>query len=436
MFVKLKGVSLLNLKTVPALVAASALLTAGCSSAPHEEKALVLGDAWAGPTTLILHKDIDFKSPAVTTASHGDKLEIIGQRRRSWYKVRDSRGREGWVGTRELLDAAQMKRLLTLAEQSANLPSQGKATTFSEMNVHIEPSRQATSFIQVKPKEQFEIIAHSVAVRTPAPVRQLIPPKPKVEKKSTKKGKGEKDSKADIPPPPAPRPPGPPDDWLQLSRAGAPGPETLPVQAPPQAAPPVPKDDWTLIRTSTGQSGWVLTSSIYLEIPDDVAQHADGHRITSYFSIGKTVDPAGDKDIWLWTTSEKLGAGYDFDGYRVFSWSRRHQRYETSYIQRHEHGYFPVIAARGEFSVCLEKNDGTLARKQFRMSDTSVRPAGEKPCEKPPVYDLPADSRPDGDESPVQAAAEGLAKQRQAVQGLMDKARGWWTARIAKKEQK
>ena len=65
-------------------------------------------------------------------------------------------------------------------------------------------------------------------------------------------------------------------------------------------------------------------------------QYAEGHRITSYFSLGKIRDGDQTKDIWLWTTSVGLGEDHDFDGYRVFTWSLRHHRYETAFIQRRE----------------------------------------------------------------------------------------------------
>jgi Bacterial SH3 domain len=341
----------------------------GCNAKPAQES--VIGHAYAGPATLNLHKEIDLKSATVITVRHGEKLEIVGQRRR-FYKVRTAQGVEGWTSDRELLDTAQMQRLRALAAETAGQPSQGVATTFSNLNVHAEPTRQSPSFIQVKEHEKVDVIAHKVAERTAAaPKRELIRPRPKPEAKKEK----EKTSK--VAPPPAPAPPEPPPDWLELSKQGDPPPEAGVTQAPQG-----PVDDWTLIRTETGQSGWVLTSGLYLAIPDEVAQYAEGHRITSYFSLGKVRDGDAQKDIWLWTTSEGLGEDHDFDSYRVFTWSLRHHRYETAYIQRRERGFFPVIAKAGEFSVCLEKNDGSRAAKHYVMRDTSVRPAGEFPCAK------------------------------------------------------
>jgi SH3-like domain-containing protein len=390
------------------IIAAFSIVCAltGCNTRP--DRAPVIGHAYAGPATLNLHKEIDSKSATVTSVHHGDKLEIVGQRRR-WYKVRTANGIEGWTSDRELLDTAQMQRLRGLAAETNGLPSQGIATTFGGLNVHSEPSRQSPSFVQVKEHEKVDVIAHKVTERTAAlEKRELVPPRPKPEKRSEKKAK-EKASKT--PAPPAPAAPEPPPDWLELSRQGDPKPETS------DQAPRGPMDDWTLIRAENGQSGWVLTSGLYLAIPDEVAQYAEGHRITSYFSIGKIQDGAVQKDIWLWTTSDGLGEDHDFDGYRVFTWSLRHHRYETAYIQRRERGFFPVIAKAGEFSVCLEGDDGSRVRKHYVLKDTSVRPAGVTPCEKTSEQDV-------APQNLVSGAAVPEAPKKSLIGRIKDRAKG------------
>ncbi len=345
--------------------ALTALIYAGCSKGPERDPAI--GRAFVGPATLKIRKEIDPKSPAVGVAHHGEPLEITAQRRR-WYRVRTKSGAEGWTDDRQLLDKAQMDRLLDLAKETAGLPSQGVGKNFDTLNVHTEPNRLSASFLQVKEGEKFDVIAHRVIERTPLPKRELIPPKPKPEKPV----KGKK--KSSVPPPPAPAAPPLPQDWVALSKERA--------RIPEEDLPPVAKDDWTLIRTRDGESGWVLTSRVYMGIPDEVAQYAEGHRITSYFSIGKVQDGDEKKDIWLWTTSVGLGEDHDFDGYRVFTWSLRHHRYETAFIQRRERGYFPTLAKRGEFSVCLEDDNGARVRKQFTMIGNAVKLTGTKPCEK------------------------------------------------------
>jgi len=346
------------------------LLTLAACNTGGPPRDPAIGEAYAGPLALTLHKDIDPKSPPAAVVRHGDRLDIIAQRRR-WYKVRTPQGIEGWTDDRELLDTGQMQRLLALAKETADLPSQGAATTFDTLNIHTEPNRLSASFLQVKEGEKFDVIAHRVLPRTALPKRELVPPRPKPEKKSRSKEKASR-----LPPPPEPQPPAPPTDWIALSKEHAPNPE--------EGLPPAAMDDWTLIRAANGQSGWVLTSRVYMAIPDEVAQYAEGHRITSYFSIGKTRDGDLEKDIWLWTTSETLGEDHDFDGYRVFTWSLRHHRYETAYIQRRERGFFPVLAKTGEFSVCLENDGGERLRRVYTMNGNAVRPAGALPCPKPP----------------------------------------------------
>src|SRR5580704_880337 len=184
-------------RTLRIIAAAVGLcVLSGCNAKPQQEP--VIGHAYAGPATLNLHKEIDLKSATVTTVRHGEKMEIVGQRRR-FYKVRTAQGVEGWTSDRDLLDTAQMQRLKALAAETAGQPSQGVATTFSNLNVHAEPSRQSPSFIQVKEHEKVDVIAHKVSERTAAvPKRELIPPRPKPEEKKPK----EKTSK--VPPPPTP----------------------------------------------------------------------------------------------------------------------------------------------------------------------------------------------------------------------------------------
>jgi hypothetical protein len=224
----------------------------------------------------------------------------------------------------------------------------------------------------------------------------LLPPKPKAV--SLKKPK----KQPKIPPPPPPTPPLPPEDWVELSKQQN-------VEIADEDQPPVAHDDWMLIRTKSGQTGWVLTNRVYLAIPDEVAQYAEGHHIMSYFSIGKVSSlDDGEKDIWLWTTAQSLGKDYDFDGYRVFTWNTKRHRYETAFIQRRVRGYFPVLAKVGQFSVCTENEDGSTSRKRFTMTGNAVRSAGEEPCSRPnEVSDTPTQAHFDAPQTPAAPAAQG-----------------------------
>jgi hypothetical protein len=340
------------------------------SCEPTVPKAPVIGEAFVGPAKLDLHQEIAPKSPVVATVNYGDKLQVVGQRRH-FYKVRTEAGLEGWVDDRNLLDAPAIAALKSLAASSRDYPSQGAATTYDTLNVHTEPSRTSPSYMQIQAGERVDVIGHRVAPRKSPPRKPLViaPPRPKRPTRPKKTVA----SKA-IPPPPLPPPPKLPADWLELSRRRDPDEEEDVKAAPPEKPEPAPPDDWTLIRNAKGEAGWVLSRRLYMAIPDEVAQYAEGKRITSYFSLGK-IDG---KDIWLWTTCEPGPQDHEIEGFRVFAWNPRRKRYETTYIQRRVTGYFPVIVKGGSFSVLLDKN-GKRVREHFTLVGSRVKFDGEQP---------------------------------------------------------
>ncbi len=348
-----------------------------------------------GPADLKIRSDIPLQSSTVATVKHGDRLEIL-QTRRRFLRVRTPAGVEGWTDERHLLSTADMAALRELSERAAAMPVQGQATTYSDLNVHTEPARQSPSFVQVKEKEKMDVLAHVVTPRADAPRKPLIAPSPKKAKAAIQKP-AKKEAK--YPPPPMPKPPAPPPDWLDLSQTGEPD-EAAPAPEEIDGKTPVPVDEWSLIRTASGQSGWVLTRRLVMAIPDEVAQYAEGHRIVSYFSLGEVRTGDERKPTWLWTTIGDGTEAYDFDSFRVFVWSQRHRHYETAYIERNLKGYAPVLlqqvefSARGKvkggavkypgFSICIEKKDGQRYRQEFALPTAEkVRFAGEHPCEAP-----------------------------------------------------
>jgi hypothetical protein len=370
----------------------SLLLTA-CSD--NSNRAPVLAVAYAGPATLHIRKDIPLQSAVVATVRHGDKLDITRRHRRS-IKVRTAKGVEGWTEEHLLLSAQDINTLRAFENDVKNMPSQGVATSYEPMNVHTQPDRRAPSFITLKENEKFDVIAHRLAPRTTQPRKPLIPATVKTAPPPKKK----RDT-GRIPPPPAPRPPGPPPDWIELSRNP---PELQAIFDAARRPKPVAMEDWSLIRTRTGESGWVLTRRLFMAIPDEVAQYAEGRRITSYFSLGEVQDEDKIKHHWLWTTIGQSAATYDFDSFRVFIWNARRHRYETAYIERNLRGYFPVkmervtygtpAAVRGApaasnvypgFSVCVQSKDGGRIRRRYAFLTNIVRFAGDQPCEVEPI---------------------------------------------------
>jgi hypothetical protein len=395
-------------------------VTAACNRG-GPKPAAAIGEAYVGPAVLNIRADIPPQSPTVTTAKHGDKLAILGRRRR-YLRVRTPSGAEGWTDERQLLASEEMASLRDLAKRAAAMPVQGRATTFGELNVHTQPSRQAPSFLVVKENEKVDVLAQVSLPRTDPPRKPLIPP---AEKKKAAAKKPPKPPK--IPPIPMPKPPPVPENWLELSKTdlGDEGPDEAP-EAP--SAKPVPADSWTLVRVDSGHSGWVLSRRLAMAIPDDVAQYAEGRRIVSYFPLGAVDDGGEKKQMWLWTTTSG-GHTYDFDSIRVFSWGLRKHRYETAYIDRNVNGFSPVLLREVEFgkekypgfSVCVEKKDGTRARREYAVMDhNTVRFAGELPCEPPAS---PMTLAPPAEIKTAEAAADSAPS---FTERLTRRVKGWF----------
>ena len=107
-----------------------ALVTIGCRS--QSDRAPAIGVAYAGPATLALREEINPRSAAVGTAHHGERLELIQQRRR-FFKVRNAKGEEGWTDERLLLTTEEVERLQHFNQQARTMPSQGSATTYQAL---------------------------------------------------------------------------------------------------------------------------------------------------------------------------------------------------------------------------------------------------------------------------------------------------------------
>ena len=360
-----------------------------CADHPPAERAI--GEAYAGPTTLPLRRELSVKSPVSATVKHGDKLEILEYKHRL-VRVRTPQGAEGWTDMRQLLMPEQMNALRQMAENAAHKPSQGAATVFESLNMHTEPSRISPSFGQVPENSKVDVIAHKLAPRNAAaPVSTRVPIKPSIPRKKAK----DKATQTRIGPPPRPPAPKLPENWLALSVPKLEPPAPAPAPAPSNSHPAAlqgPMDDWSLVRTPDGKAGWVLTRPLAMAIPDEVAQYAEGHRITSYFALGKVEDGDSVKNNWLWTTINKGSEPYEFDSFRIFVWSRKHHRYETSYIERNVIGHYPTEVntsnADPSFSLILEADDGNLYRKTYSFEGNRVRMVNKELYNSEPAPDL------------------------------------------------
>lgn len=339
-----------------------------------------MGVAYAAPPLLNLRSELGPKSQIAATVKHGDRLDVLETRRR-FARVRTREGVEGWTDMSLLLSDDQMASLRALAAGAAKLPSEGTAKVYDALNVHAEPYRQSPSFFQIPENGTVEVIGHRVTPH--APPAAASKPAHVHRAASSRRARSRAPITPLTPPPP---PPGLPADWLERSKSRPPSDADLP------AAPPVPEDDWYLVRTRSGDTGWALARMLVMAVPDEVAQYAEGHRVTAYLPLGEVEDKERNqtKPNWLWATASAGLRPYDFDSFRVFVWSTKHHRYETAYIERNVKGYYPVLAETlpGEdgkaFSLVLEEKDGQLYKEVFAFSGYRIHLVSKTPYHAPP----------------------------------------------------
>ncbi len=306
-----------------------------------------IGEAYVVPETLNLRREIPLSGGVAGTAKRGDKVDLMARRRR-FVRVRTAAGAEGWTEEGQLLTPALHQQIEQASKDTAGVPSLGVYRARDALNVHIEPYRWSPGFYKLKEEEKLDLLGRRVMERTSGP----------------------------------------------------------PAHTPAPAGKPAAYDEWNLVRTSEGQVGWVLARMIDGDIPDEVAQYAEGRRITSYFALSEVTDGPQVKKVWLWTTSERSLEVHDFDSIRVFNWGRRRHRYETAHIERGLKGYFPVLVTPQvqtrfgpgpAFSFTVEKRDGQRYTRRYVMIGHLVRLYAEEAittATPPSPPDLPSEPPP------------------------------------------
>ncbi len=367
------------LARLAAAVALSIVLLglAGCGAQSRD----VLAQAYIAPQSLNLRRELTQKNNTVAVLKHGERVYIIDVRRR-FVKIRTDAGAEGWVDATELLSPEEMAQIRRERDRALALPSEGAATVYETLNIHLEPDRRSPAFAQIPEGGAVSVLGYRLSPKMtgPSPIPSFAVEKPQLAPRRQRHDKKGNNSRL----PPKPRPPGPPANWEELSAErveAGPAPSVQEKPAVQKSAPskPVVLEDWTLVRTKENQCGWVLSRNLMMSIPDEVAQYAEGKRITSYFDLGAVTDEEkGEKHNWLWTTSSEPEP-YDFDAWRVFLWNRRHHRYETSYRDRDLNGYFPVHVDAPDtnafgrtFEIVTKDDDGHFRRRTYLFDGVRV----------------------------------------------------------------
>ena len=306
---------------------------------------------------LYLHDRVAVVSNRVAEVENGEPLQVI-ERAGRFLRVKTASGEEGWIEESAVVDNGIYDRFAQLAAANKNDPIVARGTLDDELYMHVLPGRTTQHFYLEAAKTKVELLARASAPRYPA---QNSAP---VAKPATS------------------------------ARA---------VPGLPQAQP-VTMEDWWLARDARGRTGWLLGSRIYVNVPDDIAQYAEGQQIVGAYMLKKVLDPESSfpdhmaPEYLTLAAPLKSGQPFDYNEVRVFTWSVKHHRYETAFRLRPIAGFLPVTTGtmsgpKGDelptFSFTIADNDNVVTDPatgitrpaaprtiRYQMIDTVVKRLG------------------------------------------------------------
>ncbi|HWX53586.1 MAG TPA: SH3 domain-containing protein [Verrucomicrobiae bacterium] len=270
---------------------------------------------------------------------NGERVEVLERMpKKAFVRVRSPRGEEGWVQERFLADRRTYDLVQKLADKVRNAPVQASALCRSQANLHATPGRKTEHLYSLAENQKVDLLERQIADRNGL----------------TLKESPTDSSSSDEPATPADKP----------------------------APTPVP-EDWWLVRDSQKRAGWVLGRLLYVEVPIEIAQYAEGQRTTAIFKLDEAED-RGKKfsEYLVLLTENKDGLSYDFDQVRVFTWNSRAHRYETAFSQHHVSGVLPVVMGREAFgdegplptfTWHVKDDDSTLHEQKFKFKSPRVQ---------------------------------------------------------------
>jgi SH3-like domain-containing protein len=260
---------------------------------------------------------------------NGERVEVLDRDRR-FVKVRSAGGAEGWMEQRYLVNEKVYSQLQKLTQDSLNYPVQGRGTTRSDTNLHVEPGRDAEHLYQLPQGEKVLLLRRSTAEK--------------------------------------------PGSVAAPSRANANSGEK---KEPKQII-----EDWWLVRDTHDRVGWVLARMVDLDVHLDVAQYAEGQRIVAFFVLDEVRD--GDKKVPQYLTvltEPRDGLPFDFNQIRVFTWNVKRHRYETAYRERLA-GSLPVTVSQETyekegtlptFVIRVQDDNGNVSQRKYKLNTPIVR---------------------------------------------------------------
>jgi hypothetical protein len=328
-------ISNFSLRTILSLTASLlflALTMAGCRSESSGKSDYVYV---AVPETALRDRVANVSSKT-GVVHNGERLQVLERmQNRRFLRVRSPRKEEGWVSERYLADQQTFDQFQRAAEQYKDTPSQGTATVERQIKVHVQPGLKAGSLYMLDEKQKVALLQRKPVNRNAAP---------QAKDADTDTDSSDDDTASN----------GPPALW----------------------------DDWWLVRDAQQRVGWVLGRALYLEVPDEIGQWAEGQRIVAVFPLDEVSDDGNKVGEYLVLLTEpKDGLAYDFDQIRVYTRNTRKHRYETAYRERNLAGSLPVTLGQQDFekegvlrtfTLRLRQDDGQVKEQLYKFKPPMV----------------------------------------------------------------
>lgn len=316
-------------------------------------------------------------SNRVGEVSNAEPLEVLEHGRR-FLRVKTSKNEIGWIPERAVIDSKTYDGFVALAVQHKGDPVVATGTLRDDIYLHVSPGRDTDRFYLLPGNVKVQMLVRASIAKGGAPTAASSLPREDATRIK------------------APTP---------VSIERVPAPKASSSTKAPQATEtaPVALEDWWLIRDGQGRAGWILGSRVDVDVPDDVAQYAEGQRMIGAYVIAKVHDDEAstpNHEVAEYVTAlapPRGGLPFDFDQIRVFTWSLKHHRYETAFRVHPIQGFLPVRIASepskdgieptfsfqvsGSQDLAIDPNTGIahpVAPRtiSYAMHDTAVRRVG------------------------------------------------------------
>jgi hypothetical protein len=298
------------------------VLFSGCNRLRHELHETV----YVSARQMYLHDRVAAVSNRVAEVKNGQKLQVLAHGRR-FLKVKTEKKEIGWLEERAVIDEKTYEGFQQLAKQHKDDPVIATATLRDDIYLHILPGRQTDRFYLLDGDTKVQLLARASVLKAAPGSRPA--PKPLTPKPATS---------------PAAKAAAPAAGAKSAAKLAAS--ETASAVAP--EPPPPPMEDWWLARDGQGHTGWLLAGGVYVDLPDEIAIYSEGQRMLGAYVLNQVFDAEANTPNHQVTqyvavlAPPKSGLPFDFDQVRVFCWSLKRHRYETSFRLRPIKGYLPV----------------------------------------------------------------------------------------------